>query len=71
MYFCCNKEDYIYGDDTTYLKRIINTYDELGTFLNLKVGEERANIIGDKVLNKFGDKLEHFGLLNESDKIIV
>ena len=54
--------DYISGGNDSFLNKILKIYDELKTFLDIKKGEDRANINQKKVIDKFGNKLESFGL---------
>ena len=59
--------DYIYGGDNSFLNKFLKIYDELKSFLEIKTGEDRANINQKKVIDKFGNKLESFGLYKKGD----
>lgn len=58
--------EYIHGGDNSYLTKINKLYDELKSFLNVESGG-RAEIKQSKVIDKFGDKLEYFGLFKKGD----
>lgn len=53
---------HISGDDNSFLNKFDKLYDEFGTFLNFESGGDRADIKGEKIVSKFGSKLEKFGL---------
>ena len=59
--------EYIYGGNNSFLNKISKIYDELKSFLEIKTGEDRANINQKKVIDKFGNKLESFGLYKKGD----
>lgn len=59
--------EYIYGGYDSYMNKVLNIYEELKSFLNIKNGEDRADIIKQKIIDKFGDKLEYFGLCKKGD----
>lgn len=60
--------EYISGGNNSYINKFSNLYADLKAFLDLKDGEGRANIKDSEIINKFGDKLEYFGLYTKGDK---
>ena len=59
--------EYISGGENSYIKKFNTLYNDLKKFLNLKNGEGRASIIESKIVNKFRDRLEYFGLCKKGD----
>lgn len=58
---------HISGSDTAYTNKIRKIHDELKTFLSISNNEDRVGIIQKKVIDKFGDKLEYFGLYKKGN----
>lgn len=63
--------NYIYGSDNSFVKKFLKIYDELKSFLEIKTGENRANINQKKIIDKFGNKLENFGLYKKGDNFFT
>lgn len=62
--------DYICGSGNSYLNKFEEIYGDLkDKFLN-NINEDRGDIKPENIINKFGSKLEYFGLYNKGDKNI-
>ena len=60
--------EHLSGGNNSYLNKVIDIYNGVKNLLDIKGSEDRVDVLQTKLIEKFGDKLEYFGLYKKGEK---